>query len=121
MDQEKLREALQHPDDKAGRKYLLQAAEELRETDRETYDLILRRRDWTGEAAIGNAAAVGLALAVVVASYILGDFGLAVFTGWLNRYLLAIGIVAAVGLLSISTWISARQKSILIAYALCEE
>lgn len=131
MDREKLQEALLHPKDKAGKKYLMQAAEELKETDRETYDSILRCKSWTGDfakaarrcrlASAGNTVAVILALCIVVASFILGDFGMAVFTGWLNRYLLAIGIVAAVGLVSLGTWISTRQKSILIAMALCKE
>lgn len=132
MDREKLQEALLHRRQKESRKYLLKTAEELQEQDREAYHAILKCRNWTGEelqkasrryrwAAAGNTAAAVLALLLIVASYILGDFGLGILTGWLNRYMLAFAILTGIGLLALTTWISTRQKAILIALALCEE
>lgn len=131
MDKEKLREALKHRNEKAGRKYLLETAEELRETDREAYDSILKCRSWTGEmkkvsnrcrlTSALNIAAVIVALLIVVTTFLLGDFGMRILTGWLNRYILAGGVLLAVAILSLSTYASARQKAILIGLALIEE
>ena len=131
MDIEKLREALQHRNVKANKKYLLQVADELREQDRETYDSILKCRTWTGElkkaskrcrlASAVSVVSFVLAFLLVAASYILGDFGMAIFTGWLNRYLMAIGVVAGICLVGLGVWLSSRQKALLIALALIED
>ena len=131
MDKEKLKEALEHRNEKAGRKYLMKTAEELRELDKESYNSILKCRSWTGElqkvskrcriASAVNVVMVILALLIVAAAYILGDFGMRILTGWLNRYLISIAVLFAIGIVSLSTWISAKEKAILIGLALCEE
>ena len=126
MTGEEIRHALAQNDKKA----LAKLSAELEADDPETYRSILQRRDWQGEARTAYKAyrrarvysviALILAALVVIASYITGDFGMRLFTGWLNRYALAIGITIAMALFAGSALYLNRRKEILIAYAQLE-
>lgn len=126
MTNEEIRHALAQNDKKA----LAKLSAELEADDPETYRSILQRRDWQGKARTAYKAyrraraysviSLILAALVVIASYITGDFGMRLFTGWLNRYALAIGITIAMALFAGSVLYLNRCKEILIAYAQLE-
>ncbi len=126
MTNEEIRHALAQNDKKA----LAKLSAELEADDPETYRGILQRKDWQGEARTAYKAyrraraysviALILAALVVIASYITGDFGMRLFTGWLNRYALAIGITIAMALFAGSALLLNHRKDVLIAYALIE-
>ena len=59
-----------------------------------------------------------LALAVVVAAFVLGDFGAAFLTGWGNRYLLAGAVLAAMGLLVLGGLFAGKYRAIFLATVL---
>ena len=67
------------------------------------------------------AAALALAAAVVIAAYLLGDFGAVVLTGWANRYRLSAAIVLAMGILVLAGLYSGHARNLLLAAALLEE
>lgn len=127
MTQEEIRVLLEKNDKKA----LARLAAELEADAPERYHEILQRRDWQGEALAAykcyrrargwSAVALIVAAIVVIASYITGDFGMRLFTGWLNRYALAIGITAAMTLFAATSLHLNYRKSTLIAHALSEE
>lgn len=129
MNKEEIRLALEQKD-KASRKALAKLSAELEADDPETYHDILQRKDWQGvartaykayrRARVCSVIALILAALVVIASYITGDFGMRLFTGWLNRYALAIGITLAMAIFAASALHLNRRKEILIAYALLE-
>ena len=129
MTQEEIRCALIQ-NDKASHKALAKLSAELEADEPEAYRDILQRKDWHGEARTAYKAyrrarvcsviALVLAALVVIASYITGDFGMRLFTGWLNRYALAIGITIAMALFAGSALYLNRRKEILIAYAQLE-
>ena len=129
MTQEEIRGALIQ-NDKASRKVLARLSAELEADEPEVYRDILQRRDWQGEARTAYKAyrraraysviALILAALVVIASYITGDFGMRLFTGWLNRYALAIGITIAMALFAGSALALNHRKDTLIAHALLE-
>ena len=58
---------------------------------------------------------------VVIAAYFLSDFGAAVLTGWMNRYLLSAGIVFAMGILVLAGLYNGRSRDLLLAAVLLEE
>ncbi len=129
MTKEEMRHALDK-NDKASRKALARLSAELEADDPETYRSILQCKDWQGEARtaykayrrarVWSALALILAALVVIASYITGDFGMRLFTGWLNRYALAIGITVAMALFAGSALLLNHRKDRLIAHALLE-
>lgn len=59
-----------------------------------------------------------LALAVVIAAFVLGDFGAAFLTGWGNRYLLAGAVLAAMGLLVLGGLFAGKYRAIFLATVL---
>ncbi len=129
MTGEEIRHALDK-NDKASRKALARLSAELEADDPATYRDILQRRDWQGEARTAyksyrraracSVIALILAALVVIASYITGDFGMRLYTGWLNRYALAIGITIAMALFAGSALLLNHRKDRLIAHALLE-
>ena len=69
----------------------------------------------------GCIAALALAAAVVIAAYLLGDFGSAVLIGWADRYLLSGAIVLAMGILVLAGLYNGRTRDAFLAAALLEE
>lgn len=59
-----------------------------------------------------------LALAAVIAAFVLGDFGAAFLTGWGNRYLLAGAVLAAMGLLVLGGLFAGKYRAIFLATVL---
>ena len=130
MTQEEIRFALEQ-NDKKSRKALARLAADLETDDPETYRAILQRQDWQGDALaacrayrktyILSRVALILAALVVIASYITGDFGMQLFTSWLNRYILAIGITVAMSLFAGSALLVNYHKDRFLAHALLQE
>ena len=125
-----LETALTSPKDKAAKKYLSTLAEELKREEPEHYARLLKTVPQGERAALSVryrcsriwcAAALALAAAVVIASYLLGDFGAMVLTGWANRYRLSAAIVLAMGILVLAGLYSGRARDLLLAAALLEE
>lgn len=130
MTKEAIREALEQPT-KASRKALAKMVVDLEADDPERYQSIVSRSDWTGDclpafrsygkARIVNKLCMILAVLVVIAAYVTGEYGMRLFTGWLNRYILAIGVTVAMALFAGSTLYANSCKERWIAYALLEE
>ena len=128
---DKLQAALDDPKNKVAKKYLSTLSEELRreeparwaEITKKTYaqepcrTLALRFR----RARKLCIAALALAAAVVIAAYLLGDFGSAVLIGWADRYLLSGAIVLAMGILVLAGLYNGRTRDAFLASALLEE
>ena len=70
------------------------------------------------KAVIIVVAVIVLALAVVIAAFVLGDFGAAFLTGWGNRYLLAGAVLAAMGLLVLGGLFAGKYRAIFLATVL---
>lgn len=125
-----LETALSCPKDKPAKKYLSTLAEELKREEPEHYAQLLKAVP-QGERAVLSAryrrsrivcvAALVLAAAVVIAAYLLGDFGAVILTGWANRYLLSAAIVLAMGILVLAGLSGGRARDLLLAAALLEE
>lgn len=129
MTKEEIRNALEQ-NDKNSRKALARLAADLEADEPETYRDIMQRKNWKGDclmayrryrkAYVFSRIALVPAALVVAAAYITGDFGMQLFTGWLNRYALAIGITIAMAIFATSALLLNRRKEILIAYVLLE-
>jgi hypothetical protein len=127
MTKEELRRALEGKE-KKDRKALSRFVMEIEAEDPETYREILSRKDWQGresdlykhyhKANILSRVTLILAVLVVIAAYLTGDFGMRLFTGWLNRYILAIGIVIAMGMFAGSSLLLNYYKERLIGTAM---
>ena len=98
-DPQAVRAALAAPGEKTSRRLLSELCEDFRREKPEEWKQIeaasysgagLRgaQRAYRRASAVSTALLV-LALAVVIAAFVLGDFGAAFLTGWGNRYLLA--------------------------------
>lgn len=125
-----LETALTSPKDKPAKKYLSTLAEELKREEPEHYARLLKTIPQGERAALSVryrrsrivcVAALALAAAVVIAAYLLGDFGAVVLTGWANRYLLSAAIVLAMGILVLAGLSGGRARDLLLAAALLEE
>lgn len=130
IDYDYLETALTSPKDKPARKYLSTLAEELKREEPEHYARLLKTVPQGERAALSVryrrsrivcVAALALAAAVVIAAYLLGDFGAVVLTGWANRYLLSAAIVLAMGILVLAGLSGGRARDLLLAAALLEE
>lgn len=129
MTNEEIRNALAKPT-KASRKALARIALEMETNEPDRYGEILAKTDWQGEAADAYASyrrtkgytriAMTFAVLVVIGSYLVGDFGMQLLTGWLNRYALATGVLVAVGLLTGGGLLLNSRKERLIAYGILE-
>ena len=75
------------------------------------------QRAYRRASAVSTALLV-LALAVVIAAFVLGDFGAAFLTGWGNRYLLAGAVLAAMGLLVLGGLFAGKYRAIFLATVL---
>ena len=130
MTREEIRHALTDPS-KVSRKALAKMAWEMETEEPERYKKILSETRWEGEAKVAYCAyrtaktlsyiAMILAVIVVVAGYLVGDFGMQLLTGWLNRYALAAGILVAMGLFAGGTLLLNSRKERLIAYGVLED
>ena len=108
-DPQAVRAALAAPGEKTSRRLLSELCEDFRREKPEEWkqieaasysapDCAAAQRAYRRASAVSTALLV-LALAVVIAAFVLGDFGAAFLTGWGNRYLLAGAVLAAMGLL----------------------
>ncbi len=130
MTHEEIRRALEEPT-KTSRKALAKMALEMETGEPERYKQILAKQDWEGEAKTAYSAykrtlvlsriAMVLAAMVVVGGYLVGDFGLRLLTGWLNRYALAAGIFVGMSLFAGGTLLLNTKKDRLIAYGILAE
>lgn len=125
-----LKTALTSPKDKTAKKYLSTLAETLKREEPEHYAQLLKTVPQGERAALSVryrrsriwcTAALVLAAAVVIAAYLLGDFGAVVLTGWANRYRLSAAIVLAMGILVLAGLYSGHARNLLLAAALLEE
>lgn len=125
-----LETALTSPKDKTAKKYLSTLAETLKREEPEHYAQLLKTVPQGERAALSVryrrsriwcTAALVLAAAVVIAAYLLGDFGAVVLTGWANRYRLSAAIVLAMGILVLAGLYSGHARNLLLAAALLEE
>ena len=100
-DPQAVRAALAAPGEKTSRRLLSELCEDFRREKPEEWkrieaasysepDCAAAQRAYRRASAVSTALLV-LALAVVIAAFVLGDFGAAFLTGWGNRYLLAGG------------------------------
>lgn len=131
IDFEKLKQAQTDPKNKAAKKYLSSLTEELRREEPERYAAILKNAyplepcrtlaQRVRRARVLCVIALVLAAAVVIAAYLLGDFGSALLTGWANRYLLSGAIVLAMGILVLAGLYNGRTRDRLLAAVLLEE
>lgn len=125
-----LETALTSPKDKTAKKYLSTLAETLKREEPEHYAQLLKTVPQGERAALSVryrrsriwcTAALVLAAAVVIAAYLLGDFGAVVLTSWANRYRLSAAIVLAMGILVLAGLYSGHARDLLLAAALLEE
>ena len=118
-DPQAVRAALAAPGEKTSRRLLSELCEDFRREKPEEWkrieaasyseqDCAAAQRAYRRASAVSTALLV-LALAVVIAAFVLGDFGAAVLTGWGNRYLLAGAVLAAMGLLVLGGLFAARS------------
>ena len=130
MTKEEIRKALEEPT-KASRKALAKMALEMETDNPERYKEILSKENWEGQALEAYKAykralllsriAMILAVAAVICGYMVGDFGLRLLTGWLNRYALAGGILIGMSLFAGGTLLLNNRKERLIAYSVLED
>lgn len=130
MTKEEIRHALTAPS-KISRKALAKMALEMETEEPERYKKILSETHWQGEAKVAYCAyrtaktlsyiAMILAVIVVVVGYLVGDFGMQLLTGWLNRYALAAGILVAMSLFAGGALLLNSRKERLIAYGVLED
>ncbi len=127
MTHEQIRKALDDSS-KTSRKALAKLSLEMESEDPQRYKEILDKKGWEGEALLAYRAyrrafvfsrvAMILACLVVVGSFLVGDFGLQLMTGWLERYTLAIGVSIGMCLFAGGTLILNVKKERLIAYGI---
>lgn len=130
MTKEEIHNALNDPS-KVSRKALAKMAWEMETEEPERYKKILSETCWEGEARNAynsyrtaktlSYIAMILAVIVVVVSYLVGDFGMQLLTGWLNRYALAAGILVAMSLFAGGTLLLNSRKERLIAYGVLKD
>lgn len=129
MTNDEIRIALESSD-RASRKALAKLALELETDQPERYRAILSKTDWGGEAepsyrryrraCVLSRAAMIIACLVVIAAYLVGDFGMRLFTGWIGRSALSIGILLAMGFFAGGTLLLNSCKERLIAHGILE-
>lgn len=130
MTKDEIRNALTDSS-KASRKALAKMVLEMETEEPERYKQILARTHWEGEAKTAHDAyrrastlsrmAMILAVIVVVSSYLVGDFGMQLLTGWMNRYALAAGILLAMSLFAGGTLLLNYRRERLIAYGVLKD
>ena len=116
---------------KESRRVIATLAAEIETQEPERYRAILSKTDWQGEALFAYNAykrarvlsRILMILAVVVAigSYLVGDFGLRLFTGWMGRYALAGGVLIALSLFAGGALLFQNRKERLIVYGIPED
>lgn len=116
---------------KESRRVIATLAAEIETQEPERYRAILSKTDWQGEALLAYNAykrarvlsRILMILAVVVAigSYLVGDFGLRLFTGWMGRYALAGGVLIALSLFAGGALLFQNRKERLIVYGIPED
>ena len=114
-DPQAVRAALAAPGEKTSRRLLSELCEDFRREKPEEWKQI--ERAYRRASAVSTALLV-LALAVVIAAFVLGDFGAAFLTGWGNRYLLAGAVLAAMGLLVLGGLFAGKYRAIFLATVL---
>ncbi|MBP3412188.1 MAG: hypothetical protein J6K89_02920 [Oscillospiraceae bacterium] len=129
MTNDEIRTALESSD-KASRKALARLALEIEADQPERYKAILNKTDWTDEgeriyrryrrACVLSRVAMIIACLVVIAAYLVGDFGMRLFTGWVGRSALSIGILLAMGFFAGGALLLNSCKERLIAYGILE-
>ena len=129
-DPQAVRAALHAPGEKASRKLLSELCEDFRCEKPEEWKTIeaasypsqrcaAAQRAYKRASAVSTALLV-LALAAVIAAFVLGDFGAALLTGCGNRYLLAGAVLAAMGLLVLGGQLAGKYRAIFLATVLLE-
>ena len=121
-DPQAVRAALAAPGEKTSRRLLSELCEDFRREKPEEWkrieaDCAAAQRAYRRASAVSTALLV-LALAVVIAAFVLGDFGAAFLTGWGNRYLLAGAVLAAMGLLVLGGLFAGKYRAIFLATVL---
>ena len=126
MSYEELRKLLAGKD-KASRKALNRLATELEETDPELCAELLKpdsQREEVVKAVkaykfsrVINRIAMVLAVLVVIATYLVSDFGMGLLEGLWNRYCMAMGIIVAMGFFAGGSLLCYRRKEELLATA----
>ena len=129
MSHEELRKLLAGKD-KATRKALNRWATELEETDPELCTDLLSpdsQREEVVQAVkaykfsrVINRITMVFAVLVVIATYLISDFGMGLLEGLWNRYCMAIGIIVAMGLFAGGSLLCYRRKEELLATAYLE-
>ena len=123
-DPQAVRAALAAPGGKTSRRLLSELCEDFRREKPEEWKRIEAASYSEPDcAAYQRASAVStallvLALAAVIAAFVLGDFGAAFLTGWGNRYLLAGAVLAAMGLLVLGGLFAGKYRAIFLATVL---
>ena len=115
-DPQAVRAALAAPGEKTSRRLLSELCEDFRREKPEEWKQI-EAASYSEPSAVSTALLV-LALAVVIAAFVLGDFGAAFLTGWGNRYLLAGAVLAAMGLLVLGGLFAGKYRAIFLATVL---
>ena len=123
-DPQAVRAALAAPGEKTSRRLLSELCEDFRREKPEEWKRIeaasYSEPDCAAaQRAYRRASAVSTAL-VVIAAFVLGDFGAAFLTGWGNRYLLAGAVLAAMGLLVLGGLFAGKYRAIFLATVLLE-
>lgn len=127
-DPQAVRAALAAPGEKTSRRLLSELCEDFRREKPEEWkrieaasysepDCAAAQRAYRRASAVSTTLLV-LALAVVIAAFVLGDFGAAFLTGWGNRYLLAGAVLAAMGLLVLGGLFAGKYRAIFLATVL---
>ena len=127
-DPQAVRAALAAPGEKTSRRLLSELCEDFRREKPEEWkqieaasyseqDCAAAQRAYRRASAVSTAL---LVLAVVIAAFVLGDFGAAFLTGWGNRYLLAGAVLAAMGLLVLGGLFAGKYRAIFLATVLLE-
>lgn len=129
MTNDEIRNALKEPT-KDSRKVIAKIALEMETDEPARYEKILAKKNWEGEALKAYKAyaralvlsrmAMLLAAVAVLGGFVVGDFGLQLLTGWLNRYALAGGIVVGMSLFAGGLLLLNSRKERLIAYGILE-
>lgn len=128
-DPQAVRAALAAPGEKTSRRLLSELCEDFRREKPEEWEMQIEaasysepdcaaaQRAYRGHLPVSTALLV-LALAVVIAAFVLGDFGAAFLTGWGNGYLLAGAVLAAMGLLVLGGLFAGKYRAIFLATVL---
>lgn len=126
IDFERLESALADPKNKSAKKYMTETLEALRKEEPERCTQRMKA-NYAQEPCrtlakrCRTARALCAAALVIIAAYLLGDFGAAVMTDWAERYKLSAAVLLAMGILVLAGLHYGAARDHLLAAALVEE